>query len=237
MPQPGDERAARRASLRASHAEREQVVDTLKDAFVQGRLTKDEFDSRVAHALAGRTYADLATLSADLPALPPVARPPRKPVAAGPANPAVRNGSRVIAATTVLTGGVWAGALLSPTGQALGGLVFAFTFLWFGIVVLVGSVMLESRSASGQASASRPLARHTHAQGRLARGNEPGLVGDHDQLGAVMGVEFHQQAADVCFGCRRRDVQALADLSVRPAAGHFHENLPLPGRQGLEQLG
>lgn len=52
----------------------------------------------------------------------------------------------MIAATTVLTGGVWAGALLSQTdSQALGGLVFAFTFLWFGIVMLVGSVMLESR--------------------------------------------------------------------------------------------
>jgi hypothetical protein len=152
MPQPGDERAARRASLRASHADREQVVDTLKDAFVQGRLTKDEFDSRVGHALAARTYADLATLSADLPAMPPAARPPRKPVPprepvpARPANTAVKNGARVIAATTVLTGGVWAGALLSQTdSQALGGLVFAFTFLWFGIVMLVGSVMLESR--------------------------------------------------------------------------------------------
>jgi hypothetical protein len=37
--------------------------------------------------------------------------------------------------------------LLSPAGsQALGGLVFAVTFVWFGIVVLAGSVMLESRS-------------------------------------------------------------------------------------------
>ena len=146
MPQPGDERAARRASLRASHADREQVVGTLKDAFVQGRLTKDEFESRMAHALAARTYADLAPLSADLPAMPPAARPPRKPVPARPPNTAVKNGARVIAATTVLTGGVWAGALLSQTdSQALGGLVFAFTFLWFGIVMLVGSVMLESR--------------------------------------------------------------------------------------------
>jgi uncharacterized membrane protein len=139
-------RPAARYRLRASHAERDRVVDALKDAFVQGRLTKEEFDLRVGHALAARTHADLATLSADLPAMPPVARPPRKPVPARPANPAVRNGSRVIAVTTVLTGGVWAGALLSQTeSQALGGLVFALTFLWFGIVVLVGSVMLESR--------------------------------------------------------------------------------------------
>jgi hypothetical protein len=155
MPQPADERAAGRAGrsrLRASHADREQVVDTLKDAFVQGRLTKDEFDSRVGHALAARTYADLATLNADLPAMPPAARPsrkpvpPRKPVPARPADTTVKNGARVIAVTTVITGGVWAGALLSQTdSQALGGLVFAFTFLWFGILMLVGSVMLESR--------------------------------------------------------------------------------------------
>jgi hypothetical protein len=155
MPQPGYERAAGRASrsrLRASHADREQVVDTLKEGFVQGRLTKDEFDSRVGEAIAARTYADLATLSADLPAMPPAARlarkpvPPPKPVPARPANNPVKNGARVIAATTLLTGGVWAGALLSQTdSQALGGLVFAVTFLWFGIVMLVGSVMLESR--------------------------------------------------------------------------------------------
>jgi Domain of unknown function (DUF1707) len=148
MPQPGDHRAARRASrsqLRASHADRDQVVDTLKDAFVQGRLTRDEFDTRMGHALASRTYADLATLTADLPAMPPVARPPRKPVRARPANTAIKNGTRVIAASTVLTGGLWAGALLSQSSQAWGGVVFAVTFLWFGIVVLVGSVMLESR--------------------------------------------------------------------------------------------
>jgi Domain of unknown function (DUF1707) len=155
MPEPGEDRTPRsagRGRLRASHADRDQVVDSLKDAFVQGRLAKDEFDSRVDHALAARTHADLATLTADLPAMPPAARPPRKPVPARKpvpgrrANPAVKNGARVIAATTVLTGGIWAGALLSPAdSQALGGLVFAFTFLWFGIVVLVGSVMLESR--------------------------------------------------------------------------------------------
>jgi uncharacterized membrane protein len=149
MPQPGDERAAGRASrsrLRASHADRERAVDTLKDAFVQGRLTRDEFNSRVGYALESRTYADLALLTADLPAMPPAARPPREPVPARPANAAVKNGARVIAATTLLTGGVWASALLSQTdSQALSGLVFALTFFWFGIVVLVGSVMLESR--------------------------------------------------------------------------------------------
>jgi hypothetical protein len=67
---PADEVAAAAAGdgqLRASHADREYVVDTVKTAFVQGRLTKDELDLRVGQVLAARTYADLAALTADLP--------------------------------------------------------------------------------------------------------------------------------------------------------------------------
>ena len=69
MAGPGDELAAAagRGRLQASHADREQVIGTLKAAFVQGRLTKDELDLRVGHVLAARTYADLAALTADLP--------------------------------------------------------------------------------------------------------------------------------------------------------------------------
>src|SRR5215472_12427202 len=73
MAGPGDEIAAGsggRGHLRASHADREQVIGTLKAAFVQGRLVKDEFDLRVGEALALRTYAELAALTADLPAGP-----------------------------------------------------------------------------------------------------------------------------------------------------------------------
>jgi predicted lipid-binding transport protein (Tim44 family) len=54
--------------LRASHADRERLVNTLKAAFVQGRLSKTEFDQRVSQALAVRTYADLAAVTVDLPA-------------------------------------------------------------------------------------------------------------------------------------------------------------------------
>jgi hypothetical protein len=150
--EPGDDRAARPAGhgrLRASHADREQAVEVLQDAFVHGRLTKDEFDSRVGHALASRTHGDLSALTADLPAGAPAPRPPRLPVPARtrrPQNTTVKNGARVIAAATVLTGSVWAGALLSGAdSQAVGVLVSAFTFLWFGIVILIGSIMLEAR--------------------------------------------------------------------------------------------
>jgi hypothetical protein len=52
---------------RASHADREQAIGVLKAAFVQGRLTKDEFDLRVGQVFASRTYSDLGALTADIP--------------------------------------------------------------------------------------------------------------------------------------------------------------------------
>lgn len=53
--------------LRASTADRERAVDVLKAGFVEGRLTKDEYDVRVSQAYASRTYAELAMVTADLP--------------------------------------------------------------------------------------------------------------------------------------------------------------------------
>jgi hypothetical protein len=78
--------AAGHGHLRASHVDRDHAIDALKAAFVQGRLTRDEFDLRVSRTLTSRTYADLATLTADLPARlwheagPPQAPPVNKPL-------------------------------------------------------------------------------------------------------------------------------------------------------------
>ena len=60
--------AASRDRLRAGHADREQVIEALKTAFVDGRLTKNELAARTGRALAARTYAHLAALTADIPA-------------------------------------------------------------------------------------------------------------------------------------------------------------------------
>jgi hypothetical protein len=71
MASPGDETAAgvqRHARLRASAVDREQVIEVLKAAFVQDRITKDELDQRVGKVLASRTYDDLDALTADIPA-------------------------------------------------------------------------------------------------------------------------------------------------------------------------
>jgi len=54
--------------LRAGHADREQVIEVLKAAFTQGRLSREELDARTGQALAARTYAELAALTADVPA-------------------------------------------------------------------------------------------------------------------------------------------------------------------------
>jgi Domain of unknown function (DUF1707) len=66
--QTASEESRNRGHLRASHADREQVVGTLKDAFVDGRLTEDELGVRTDRVYASRTYAELAEVTADIPA-------------------------------------------------------------------------------------------------------------------------------------------------------------------------
>lgn len=53
--------------LRASHADRDRVVDVLRIAAGDGLLTADELDERVEAALSARTLSDLTPLTADLP--------------------------------------------------------------------------------------------------------------------------------------------------------------------------
>ena len=71
-----------RTPVRASDSDRERVLDMLKAAFVQGRLTKDELEVRVGQTLVSRTWGDLSALTADIPAwaIPrPARQPARKP--------------------------------------------------------------------------------------------------------------------------------------------------------------
>jgi hypothetical protein len=61
--------------LRASDADRDRVIDVLRAATADGRLTADEFSERMAAALSSRTFRELAPLTADL-TRPPASRPP-----------------------------------------------------------------------------------------------------------------------------------------------------------------
>jgi len=54
--------------LRASHADRDRVIDVLREAAGDGRLTAEELDERIEIAFSARTYGELAVLTADLPA-------------------------------------------------------------------------------------------------------------------------------------------------------------------------
>ena len=56
--------------LRASHADRDRVVDALRVAGGDGRLTAEELDTRLESALSARTLGELAGLTADLPIAP-----------------------------------------------------------------------------------------------------------------------------------------------------------------------
>ena len=110
---PGDEMAAAAAGpgdMRASHSDRERVIDTVKAAFARGQLTAGELDARVGQALTARTYAELAAVTHSIPAGPDLARPPKpaRPQPRRPPNRLVNRGVGVIAATT-LAAGVWVG--------------------------------------------------------------------------------------------------------------------------------
>jgi hypothetical protein len=160
MAKPGDQMAGGaigRGRLLASHADREQVIDTLKAAFVQGLLTKDEFDLRVGETLGSRTYAELAAVTADIPGRPIGAQlPPKRAQAQAQAagNTAVKSGvctlmTLILAAST--------SAAVSGRGAAL---IMALFLMGIGVIVAVivallvaGIRMLESRDrkrSSGQ---------------------------------------------------------------------------------------
>ena len=84
-------------TMRAADHDRQQVVDRLRSAVADGRLTVDEYVDRMGRAYQSVTYGDLAPLYADLPADPrrgwpgwlgrtepaPGGRPPGRPMTAG----------------------------------------------------------------------------------------------------------------------------------------------------------
>jgi len=62
-----DDEATAPDQLRASHEDRDRVVEMLRVAAGDGRLTAEELDERLEVALTARTYGQLAALVKDLP--------------------------------------------------------------------------------------------------------------------------------------------------------------------------
>jgi len=78
--------ATGQGALRASHADRDQIVEVLRVAAGDGRLSPEELDARLELALSARTYDELAAVIADLPAAgTAVAGAPLSPVSEAPA--------------------------------------------------------------------------------------------------------------------------------------------------------
>ena len=172
MARSGEEIAAGAGGrLRASHADREQVIEALKAAFVQGRLDRNEFDQRVGQALTSRTYADLAALTADIPARPTRARPPE------PARRSVNK--KAVAAMAYATAAfivLWPIANMVPDGS-----VFAIPVIVVWLVLAMGVptgwlVLLHDwlDQRTGQPSApGRPPGTGGKVSGRLASAGPP----------------------------------------------------------------
>ena len=138
----------------ASDADREQVVEILTAAFVQGRLTIDELRLRAGLALASRTYAELAVMIADIPA-PPLKAPPAprpvRPAAQAPANlppspvgrmPAGAKAAVWAACVIVALPAVWAAFL-----TYYGGFLVIFLLAFTGLTVTIGTTV--DRKAEG----------------------------------------------------------------------------------------
>jgi hypothetical protein len=187
MAGPGDEIAAAASQgdgrLRASHADREQVIEVLKVAFVRERLAKDEFDLRVGQAFAARTHAELAAVTAGLPAEPATANEPATAepatadelVAAEPAMaacaysepPAVRPG-RLLAVATAVCAGVWMFLLLPPWPENSEGdppkgvvlLVFLTTLVYLFVLAMTlwvgAAALVESWLKRRRSGGGRP---------------------------------------------------------------------------------
>jgi hypothetical protein len=162
------------ARLRVADVDRERTADVLRGAYVEGRLTQDELDVRLGQAYAARTYADLAALTADLPAAnrpwpgPVQLAPGQQAVAQRPGNSEVTNGlavaSLVCGLMEVFTLGITAipavilghvargqirrngerGDAMATTGLVLGWLGIAFFVL---IVVGVAAMAVTGNHA------------------------------------------------------------------------------------------
>jgi hypothetical protein len=178
MPGPDDENDEIAAAegqgdgrLRASDTDREQVIGTLKAAFVQGRLTRDELDARAGQVYASRTYAELAEVTTDIPVGLTGAQPPRDPwratkVALGVVYALILPGLFVLA---VLPGG----PAPITVGKVLTSSAVVYVTFWILGVSLMVACRLGKRSG-GQPAPGAPVAGVTQTlktalvQGRLS---------------------------------------------------------------------
>ncbi len=129
--------------LRASHADREHVIEVLKVAFVQGRLTKDEFEARIGQTFVSRTYAELAVVTVGLTGAQPQRQPTRAQVKkAATSAPARTRAKKAVAwgAYGIVSPALFA-AIIVP-GYANIAAAIATTAIIYFIFWLIGSFIM-----------------------------------------------------------------------------------------------
>ena len=172
---PGDQGAADAAArgyLRASHADREHVIDVLKAAFVQGMLAKHELDARVGQTFASRTHGELAALTADLPAGLIAAPAAGKPARARTRPPL----GKVVAGAVLIVPPPAMVAAAFLTGNEKVGILSALVVVIFFMAWMVAGAQLlanwHDKRSRGQLP-PRPM-----REGLAAEGERDGEIGD-----------------------------------------------------------
>jgi hypothetical protein len=161
---PGDETgvsAGGESPLPSTRAGRDQVIAALKTAFVQGRLTKDEFELRLGQALV--IYAQLDALTADIPGAPPASTPPAEAARQTANKKMIQQGTVGVAGVTFLLDAV----LVIPRNPILG-VVAGILLTVFVTVLTAGFLTLLSWA----------MDRRSGAQGARPAQGTPGTGGE-----------------------------------------------------------
>jgi len=216
----GDEKAmgaTGHGHLRASHADRDHVIDAHKAAIVHGRLSKDEFDVRVGQTFASRTCGELAALTADLPAGPVEAQPLAKPIRAQvrpPANKKAVKWSLGVCANiplamiviAILTKDRALAAVFTP-------MMFGYLLVLLMVVMVAGAKKLEARN---QRRSRGQLSPRPGQGGHALEGERHGGTG-HDP--APPGVRSDETRADLRTLRSPRDRSRPSQRGVRAPRG------------------
>ena len=144
---PGAGGAGGQGHLRASDADREQAVEALKTAFAEGRLSKAELLGRAGRALTSKTYAELGSATADIPARRVPAAPRHQAPARQPAAP-----DRARQASWKVIAWVVSAVIVVP---GLGVAFFATQYGSFFIMLLFGSAAAAWTGAPGPENGGR----------------------------------------------------------------------------------
>jgi hypothetical protein len=217
-------------------AGREQVIAALQAAYVQGRLTKEEFDLRVGQALA--IYAELDALTADIPAAPPAVLAPaaaepgvtaRAELARETANKKmIRQGTTGVAGLTF----VLVTALGAPHNPALALTVAALltcfvTVLTAGLLTLLSWAMDRRSGAqcAGGAGGARPV--HGSPPGTAdQQGRQPEL--GQDPPGTVQAASRRPHRLATSPAWLVTGPLGRADIVMKSRAHHGSKNVHGP---------